>query len=174
MSSPQATSSLHAHTPTELNFWDALKFWFKLGWISFGGPAGQIALMHKTRGGIAAGVLFVLPSLFLLMGLSWLYIAYGQVTWVAELFYGIKPAVTAIVLQAAYRIGSRTLKNNFLWAVAAASFVAILALSVPLLDIASACMAVGATMALFKYKRNVMHVIAMCGFLGMAVHALLH
>ncbi|MEY2946962.1 MAG: Chromate transport protein, partial [Pseudomonadota bacterium] len=173
MSSPQATSSLHAHTPTELNFWDALKFWFKLGWISFGGPAGQIALMHeelvvrkrwisekrflhalnycmllpgpeaqqlatymgwlmhKTRGGIAAGVLFVLPSLFLLMGLSWLYIAYGQVTWVAGLFYGIKPAVTAIVLQAAYRIGSRTLKNNFLWAIAAASFVAIFALSVP-------------------------------------------
>ena len=175
MSSPQATSTIQAHLqmPTELSFWDALKFWFKLGWISFGGPAGQIALMHeelviskrwisekrflhalnycmllpgpeaqqlatymgwlmhKTRGGIAAGVLFVLPSLFLLIGLSWLYIAFGQVTWVAGLFYGIKPAVTAIVLQAAYRIGSRTLKNNFLWAVAAASFVAIFALSVP-------------------------------------------
>lgn len=175
MSSPQATSTIQAHLqkPTEISFWDALKFWFKLGWISFGGPAGQIALMHeelvirkrwisekrflhalnycmllpgpeaqqlatymgwlmhKTRGGIAAGVLFVLPSLFLLMGLSWLYIAYGQVTWVAGLFYGIKPAVTAIVLQAAYRIGSRTLKNNFLWAIAAASFVAIFALSVP-------------------------------------------
>jgi chromate transporter len=160
-------------TSKEISFWDALKFWFKLGWISFGGPAGQIALMHeelvvrkrwisekrflhalnycmllpgpeaqqlatymgwlmhKTRGGIAAGVLFVLPSLFLLIGLSWLYIAYGQVSWVAGLFYGIKPAVTAIVLQAAYRIGSRTLKNNFLWAVAAASFVAIFALNVP-------------------------------------------
>jgi chromate transporter len=88
-------------------------------------------LMHKTRGGIAAGVLFVLPSLFLLIGLSWLYIAYGQVTWVAGLFYGIKPAVAAIVLQAAYRIGSRVLQNNLLWAIAAASFVAIFALNVP-------------------------------------------
>jgi chromate transporter len=88
-------------------------------------------LMHKTRGGIAAGVLFVLPSLFLLIGLSWLYIAYGQVTWVAGLFYGIKPAVAAIVLQAAYRIGSRVLLNNLLWAIAAASFVAIFALNVP-------------------------------------------
>jgi chromate transporter len=86
--------------------------------------------MHKTRGGIAAGVLFVLPSLFLLIALSWLYIAYGQVAWVAGLFYGIKPAVTAIVVQAAHRIGSRALKNNFLMAIAAASFVAIFALNV--------------------------------------------
>ena len=160
-------------TPTEVSFWQALLFWLKLGFVSFGGPAGQIALMHeelvvrrkwlsekrflhalnycmllpgpeaqqlatyigwlmhKTRGGIAAGVLFVLPSLFLLIGLSWLYIAYGQVTWVAGLFYGIKPAVAAIVLQAAYRIGSRVLLNNLLWAIAAASFVAIFALNVP-------------------------------------------
>ena len=160
-------------TPTEVSFWQALLFWLKLGFVSFGGPAGQIALMHeelvvrrkwlsekrflhalnycmllpgpeaqqlatyigwlmhKTRGGIAAGVLFVLPSLFLLVGLSWLYIAYGQVTWVAGLFYGIKPAVAAIVLQAAYRIGSRVLLNNLLWAIAAASFVAIFALNVP-------------------------------------------
>ena len=156
-----------------VSFWQAFMFWLKLGFISFGGPAGQIALMHeelvvrrkwlsekrflhalnycmvlpgpeaqqlatyigwlmhKTRGGVAAGVLFVLPSLFLLMGLSWLYIAYGQVTWVAGLFYGIKPAVAAIVLQAAYRIGSRVLQNNLLWAIAAASFVAIFALNVP-------------------------------------------
>ena len=156
-----------------VSFWQALMFWLKLGFVSFGGPAGQIALMHeelvvrrkwlsekrflhalnycmllpgpeaqqlatyigwlmhKTRGGIAAGVLFVLPSLFLLIGLSWLYIAYGQVTWVAGLFYGIKPAVAAIVLQAAYRIGSRVLQNNLLWAIAAASFVAIFALNVP-------------------------------------------
>jgi chromate transporter len=156
-----------------VSFWQAFMFWLKLGFVSFGGPAGQIALMHeelvvrrkwlsekrflhalnycmllpgpeaqqlatyigwlmhKTRGGIAAGVLFVLPSLFLLIGLSWLYIAYWQVTWVAGLFYGIKPAVAAIVLQAAYRIGSRVLQNNLLWAIAAASFVAIFALNVP-------------------------------------------
>ena len=156
-----------------MSFWQALRFWFKLGFISFGGPAGQIAimheelvvrrrwlsekrflhalnycmvlpgpeaqqlatyigwLMHKTRGGIAAGALFVLPSLFMMIGLSWLYIAFGHVTWVAGMFYGIKPAVTAIVVQAAHRIGSRALKNNFLIAIAAASFVAIFALNVP-------------------------------------------
>jgi chromate transporter len=156
-----------------VSFWQAFVFWLKLGFISFGGPAGQIAimheelvvrrrwlsekrflhalnycmvlpgpeaqqlatyigwLMHKTRGGIAAGVLFVLPSLFMLIGLSWIYMAYGHVTWVAGLFYGIKPAVTAIVLQAAHRIGSRALKNNLLLAIAAASFVAIFALNLP-------------------------------------------
>ena len=156
-----------------VSFWQAFVFGLKLGFISFGGPAGQIAimheelvvrrrwlsekrflhalnycmvlpgpeaqqlatyigwLMHKTRGGIVAGVLFVLPSLFLLIALSWIYIAYGQVAWVAGLFYGIKPAVTAIVIQAAHRIGSRALKNNFLMAIAAASFVAIFALNVP-------------------------------------------
>ena len=159
--------------PNPVGFWLALGFWLKLGFISFGGPAGQIAimheelvvrrrwisekrflhalnycmvlpgpeaqqlatyigwLMHKTRGGIVAGVLFVLPSLFLLIALSWIYIAYGQVAWVAGLFYGIKPAVTAIVIQAAHRIGSRALKNNLLLAIAAASFVAIFALNVP-------------------------------------------
>ena len=159
--------------PASVSFWQAFGFWLKLGFISFGGPAGQIAimheelvvrrrwlsekrflhalnycmvlpgpeaqqlatyigwLMHKTRGGIVAGVLFVLPSLFLLIALSWIYIAYGQVAWVAGLFYGIKPAVTAIVIQAAHRIGSRALKNNLLLAIAAASFVAIFALNVP-------------------------------------------
>ena len=165
--------NLQAEAPQAVSFWQALQFWFKLGFISFGGPAGQIALMHeelvvrrrwlsekrflhalnycmvlpgpeaqqlatyigwlmhKTRGGIVAGVLFVLPSLFLLIALSWIYIAYGQVAWVAGLFYGIKPAVTAIVIQAAHRIGSRALKNNLLLAIAAASFVAIFALNVP-------------------------------------------
>jgi chromate transporter len=88
-------------------------------------------LMHRTRGGVVAGVLFVLPSLFLLITLSWIYIAYGEVSVVAGLFYGIKPAVTAIVVQAAYRIGSRALKNKLLWAIAAASFVAIFMLELP-------------------------------------------
>ena len=175
--------------PTEahqaVSFWQALKFWFKLGFISFGGPAGQIAimheelvvrrrwlsekrflhalnycmvlpgpeaqqlatyigwLMHKTRGGIAAGALFVLPSLLILIGLSWIYIALGHVTWVAGFFYGIKPAVTAIVLQAAYRIGSRALKNNLLWAIAAASFVAIFAMNVPFPFIVLAAVVIG-------------------------------
>ncbi|APU30335.1 chromate transporter [Ectopseudomonas alcaliphila JAB1] len=156
-----------------VSFWQALLFWLKLGFISFGGPAGQIAIMHqelvekrrwiserrflhalnycmllpgpeaqqlatyigwllhRTWGGVIAGVLFVLPSLLILIALSWVYIAFGDVPLVAGIFYGIKPAVTAIVLQAAHRIGSRALKNNWLWAIAGASFVAIFALHLP-------------------------------------------
>jgi chromate transporter len=156
-----------------VSFAQALVFWLKLGFVSFGGPAGQIAimhtelverrrwiserrflhalnycmvlpgpeaqqlatyigwLMHRTWGGVVAGALFVLPSLIVLIALSWLYIAYGNVPLVAGLFYGIKPAVTAIVVQAAHRIGSRALKNPWLWSIAAASFVAIFALDMP-------------------------------------------
>ena len=151
----------------------AFAFWLKLGFISFGGPAGQIAvmhqelvenrrwiserrflhalnycmllpgpeaqqlatyigwLMHRTWGGIVAGGLFVLPSLFILIALSWVYMSFGHVPAVAGTLYGIKPAVTAIVLFAAYRIGSRVLRNAALWAIAAAAFVAIFALAVP-------------------------------------------
>jgi chromate transporter len=160
-----------------VSFSDAFTFWLKLGFISFGGPAGQIAimhrelveqkrwisearflhalnycmllpgpeaqqlatyigwLMHRTRGGIVAGVLFVLPSLFILIALSWIYVAFGNVPWVAGLLYGIKPAVAAIVLQAVHRIGSKTLKKPalapVLWAMAAMSFIAIYAFDVP-------------------------------------------
>jgi chromate transporter len=159
--------------PAPITFWEAFRFWLKLGFISFGGPAGQISimhqelvenrrwiserrflhalnycmvlpgpeaqqlatyigwLMHRTWGGVVAGALFVLPSLVILIALSWMYIAFGNVPLVAGLFYGIKPAVTAIVLQAAYRIGSRALKNEMLWAIAAASFVALFALDAP-------------------------------------------
>jgi chromate transporter len=159
--------------PAEVPFGEAWRFWLKLGFISFGGPAGQIAimhtelverrrwiserrflhalnycmvlpgpeaqqlatylgwLMHRARGGIVAGALFVLPSLVILIALSWIYVAFGERPLVAGLFYGIKPAVTAIVLQAAHRIGSRTLRNGWLWAIAGAAFVAIFALSVP-------------------------------------------
>ncbi len=159
--------------PAPITLWQAFGFWLKLGFISFGGPAGQISimhtelvesrrwisekrflhalnycmllpgpeaqqlatyigwLMHRTWGGIVAGALFVLPSLLILIALSWLYITQGQTPLVAGLFYGIKPAVTAIVLQAAHRIGSRALKNNWLWGIAGASFVAIFALNLP-------------------------------------------
>ncbi len=168
-----STIEANAPLPRPVTFWQAFLFWFKLGWISFGGPAGQIAimhqelvenrrwiserrflhalnycmvlpgpeaqqlatyigwLMHRTWGGVVAGVLFVLPSLFILIALSWVYIAFGDVPVVAGLFYGIKPAVTAIVVQAAHRIGSRALKNNWLWGIAAASFVSIFALNIP-------------------------------------------
>lgn len=151
----------------------ALRFWLKLGFVSFGGPAGQIAIMHaelverrrwiserrflhalnfcmvlpgpeaqqlaiylgwllhRTWGGLAAGLLFVLPSLAILIALAWIYVAFGDVPLVAGLFYGIKPAVVAIVLHAAWRIGGRTLNNAALWATAAAAFVALFAFDVP-------------------------------------------
>jgi chromate transporter len=88
-------------------------------------------LMHRTWGGIIAGTLFVLPSLFILILLSWIYLAFGNVPAVAGILYGIKPAVVAIVLFAAYRIGSRALKNGVLWGIAAAAFLAIFAFDVP-------------------------------------------
>jgi chromate transporter len=171
---PQSTDVQHAQDqPIDVTFWQAFLFWLKVGLISFGGPAGQISLMHqelvenrrwiserrflhalnycmvlpgpeaqqlatyigwlmhRTWGGVVAGALFVLPSLVILIALSWIYIAYGEMPLVAGLFYGIKPAITAIVVQAAHRIGTRALKNNYLWAIAAASFVAIFALNVP-------------------------------------------
>jgi len=173
---PPAHSSAPLAAPA-VTFFDALKFWLRLGFISFGGPAGQIAimhrelveekrwisegrflhalnycmllpgpeaqqlatyigwLMHRSLGGLVAGGLFVLPSLFLLVGLSWVYVAFGSVPWVAGLLYGIKPAVAAIVLQAVHRIGSKTLKKPtaapVLWAVAALSFIAIAFLNMP-------------------------------------------
>ncbi len=153
--------------PVPVSFGEAFRFWLKLGFISFGGPAGQIAimhqelverrrwiserrflhalnycmvlpgpeaqqlatyigwLMHRTWGGIVAGSLFVLPSLFILIALSWIYLAFGESPLVAGVLYGIKPAVTAVVLFAAYRIGSRTLRNPVLWAIATAAFLAI-------------------------------------------------
>lgn len=180
-----ATDETRDDCPADVSFWQAFLFWLKLGFISFGGPAGQIAimhqelverrrwiserrflhalnycmvlpgpeaqqlatyigwLMHRTWGGIIAGGLFVLPSLFILIGLSWVYIAFGEVPLVVGLFYGIKPAVTAIVVQAAHRIGSRALKNNVLWAIAAASFVAIFALNVPFPAIVAMAAATG-------------------------------
>jgi len=169
-------------TPT---FAEAFRFWLKLGFISFGGPTGQIAIMHqelverrrwisenrflhalnycmllpgpeatqlatyigwmmhRTWGGIVAGGLFVLPSVFILIALSWIYMAYGDIVWVSGLFHGIKPAVVAIVLAAAHRIGSRALKNAWLWSIAAAAFVAIFALHAPFPAIVLAAAVVG-------------------------------
>ena len=170
---PSSTVEQDLSKPEAISLREAFLFWLKLGFISFGGPAGQISimhqelverrrwiserrflhalnycmllpgpeaqqlatyigwLMHRTWGGLIAGALFVLPSLFILIGLSWVYIAFGEVPVVAGLFYGIKPAVTAIVVQAAHRIGSRALKNNWLWGIAAASFTAIFVFNVP-------------------------------------------
>ena len=150
------------------SFRQAVGFWLWLGCMSFGGPAGQIALMHEelvvrrrwisekrylhalhycmllpgpeaqqlatytgwlmhgTRGGIVAGALFVLPSLVLLIVLSWAYTAWGQHPWGQALLWGLKPAVTALVLQAAYRMAQRTLKARWLWVLAGLSVLGML------------------------------------------------
>ena len=158
-------------SPSQTNagptFSEAFRFWLKLGFISFGGPTGQIAIMqselvekkkwisqsrflhalnycmllpgpeaiqlaiyigwllHKTWGGIVAGVLFLLPSVFILWALSYIYAAFGHVPWIAAVFYGLKPAVMAIVAVAVIRIGRKALRNEIMWALAALAFVAI-------------------------------------------------
>src|SRR5262249_3882278 len=88
-------------------------------------------LMHRAWGGIVAGALFVLPSLFVLIALSWIYMAFGDVPLVAGALYGVKPPGTASALHAAGRMGSRALKSPPLWAIAAAAFIAIYAFAVP-------------------------------------------
>src|SRR5256886_16036306 len=154
-------------------FREAFRFWLKLGFLSFGGPSGQIAMMHaelvekkkwigearflhalnfcmllpgpeaqqlaiyigwllhKTRGGIIAGTLFVIPSILILWALSYVYVAYGNIPWIAAIFYGLKPAVLAIVAAAVIRIGSKALKNAVMWSLALAAFVAIYFFRVP-------------------------------------------
>jgi chromate transporter len=174
--------------PAPVSFREAFVFWLKLGFISFGGPAGQISimhqelvenrrwiserrflhalnycmvlpgpeaqqlatyigwLMHRRLGGIVAGALFVLPSLAILIALSWVYVAFGNVPWVAGLLYGIKPAVAALVVQAVHRMATKTMKNPrrapVLPALAAMSFVAISIFDVPfpaVVLVAAAC-----------------------------------
>ncbi|MBX3741278.1 MAG: chromate efflux transporter [Akkermansiaceae bacterium] len=176
------------------SFRDALRFWWKLGWISFGGPAGQISIMHKeiverrkwmaedhflhalnfcmllpgpeaqqlatylgwrlhgAKGGIAAGVLFVLPSVFLLLGLSWLYMAGGGVAWVEGMFYGLIPAVIAIVAGAVRRIGSKVLKTPGLWLVTVAAFIAIFVFKVSFVIILAVAALVGLAGGKFMRK----------------------
>ena len=156
-----------------VTFREAARFWVKLGFINFGGPAGQIAIMHeeivqrrrwvsngrflhalnfcmllpgpeaqqlaiylgwllhKVRGGLVAGVMFVLPSFFVLLALSWVYVAHGDVTWVSATLAGLAPAVIAIVASATIRIGQKALANGLMAAVAVAAFVAIYVVHVP-------------------------------------------
>ncbi len=159
--------------PDKPSFNEAFRYWLKLGCVSFGGPTGQIAIMHKdlveekrwideehflqalnycmllpgpeaqqltiyigwllhgTPGGIVAGVLFVLPSVFVLLALSWLYAALGNIPAVDAFFYGLKPAVAAIVAEAVIRISKKSLKNAVFVLLAALSFVGIYFLHIP-------------------------------------------
>jgi chromate transporter len=155
-------------------FGEAMRVCLKIGLLGFGGPAGQIALMHRVlveekrwvseqrfltglnfcmllpgpeaqqlaiyvgwllhgmRGGVAAGVLFVLPGFFVLLALSTVYVLYGATRSVGDIFFGLKAAVLAIVIEAVLKVGRRALKNRVHWAVAAAAFLGIFALGVPL------------------------------------------
>ena len=154
-------------------FVEALRFWLKLGFVSFGGPTGQIAIMHAelvekrrwiseerflhalnfcmllpgpeaqqlaiyigwslhgTRGGVVAGGLFVLPAAVILWLLSWLYVSAGDVGWIKAIFYGLQPAVVAIVAMAILRIGRKALRNGLSWLVATLAFVAIFFFKTP-------------------------------------------
>ncbi len=155
------------------SFAEAFRFWIKLGFISFGGPTGQIAIMqtelvekkkwisqsrflhalnycmllpgpeaqqlaiyigwllHKTWGGIVAGSFFVIPSIFVLWALSYIYAAFGNIPSIAAIFYGLKPAVMAIVAVAVIRIGRKALRNEIMWTLAALAFAAIFFFHIP-------------------------------------------
>jgi chromate transporter len=162
---------------------ESLRYWARLGFINFGGPAGQIAIMHDelvdrkqwisnnrflhalnycmllpgpeaqqlaiyigwllngALGGVAAGILFVLPAFFLILGLSWTYAVHGDIGWIAAIFYGLQAAVIALVASAVVRVGFRALGNPLLAVIAAAAFVAIF-----LLDVAFPLIVIGAAL----------------------------
>jgi chromate transporter len=168
-----AAEAASAEREIAIPFADAVRVWLRIALLSFGGPAGQIAvmhrilveekrwigearflhalnycmllpgpeaqqlatyigwLMHRTKGGLVAGTLFVLPGFVSIMALSWIYFLYGNVGPIAALFFGLKAAVLAIVLDAVRRIGSRAIRNRAMLAIAAAAFVAIFAFRVP-------------------------------------------
>jgi chromate transporter len=182
METPTATPTV---APAFPSFREALRYWLRLGCISFGGPAGQIAIMHRElverrrwiseghflhalnfcmllpgpeaqqlatylgwrlhgwRGGVAAGALFVIPSIFILFALSWIYMEHGSVPWLAAIFYGLLAAVIAVVAEAVLRIGKKALKSPSLWLLAAVSFVAIYFFHVSFVIIISAAAAIG-------------------------------
>ena len=168
-----ADTAENIQVPAAPTFTEAVKVWARIGLLSFGGPAGQIALMHKelvedrrwigeqrflhalnycmllpgpeaqqlaiyvgwllhrTVGGLVAGILFVIPGALVMLALSSLYVLYGDMPLVAALFFGVKAAVLAIVIEAVIRIGRRALKNRVMVSIAVAAFIAIYALNVP-------------------------------------------
>ncbi len=182
--------------PAKPTFKEALAFWFKLGWISFGGPAGQIAIMHSylvdkkrwisdrkflhalnycmllpgpeaqqlatytgwllhgTRGGLAAGILFVLPSACILLILSLLYVTVGDIPWVQSLFTGLKPAVVSIVLLAMIKIGKRSLTDWMHYLLAIGSFIAIFFFKISFIWILAASFAIAFISIYLNKKRK--------------------
>jgi chromate transporter len=168
-----AAAKAHDEPSHGVSFGEAMKVWARVAALSFGGPAGQIAvmhriiveekkwigenrflqalnyctllpgpeaqqlaiyigwLMHRTKGGLFAGTLFVLPGLLAIMVLSWIYVLFGKVPAIEGLFFGLKAAVLVIVIEAVLRVGRRALKNNVMVALAAASFIAIFFYDVP-------------------------------------------
>ena len=182
-----AERELHREAGAEArpSWGEALRFWAKLGWISFGGPTGQIAIMHaelvekrrwigeerflhalnfcmllpgpeatqlaiycgwllhRTWGGIVAGVLFVVPSALILWGLSWIYVTYGAVAEIAAVFHGLKAAVLAIVVAAVWRIGKKALNAPWKWAVAAGAFGGIFFFAVPFPAVVASAAVIG-------------------------------
>ncbi|SEW24241.1 chromate efflux transporter [Chitinophaga arvensicola] len=186
------------------DFKEALQFWFKLGWISFGGTAGHIAIMHDSlvdhkkwisnskflhalnhcmilpgpeaqqlaiyigwllhgkKGGLAAGILFVLPSMFILLGLSIIYVLFGSIPWVTALFAGLKPAVIALIFIAMVRIGQKALHGPLHYAVAAMAFICIFFFKTSLLAIIGGTVILGMLVRLVypnalpgKQQRNI-------------------
>ena len=172
------------------SFKEALWFWLKLGFISFGGPAGQIAIMHEllvekkrwisesrflhalnytmllpgpeaqqlatysgwllhgVKGGLVAGLLFILPSVFILLGLSSVYVSYGTIPWVYALFEGLKPAIMSIVLLALIKIGKKSLKHAFHYLMAIGAFIGMYFFNIPFPSII-----IGAFVLYFLTKR---------------------
>jgi chromate transporter len=173
---PSPHADRHPPHPAEAlrpSLWQATRFWIKLGFISFGGPAGQIAIMHselverkkwisnarflnalnycmllpgpeaqqlatyigwllhRIPGGLLAGAFFVIPSVFILFALSYVYAAYGTVAWIAAVFSGLKAAIMAVVVAAVFKIGRKALKNGIMVVIAGLAFIAIYVLKIP-------------------------------------------
>ncbi|MDB5089751.1 MAG: chromate transporter, chromate ion transporter family [Mucilaginibacter sp.] len=182
----------HQQSESRPAFSEALKFWFKLGWISFGGTAGHIALMHDflvdkkkwisnsrffhalslcmllpgpeaqqlaiyigqqlhgKKGGLAAGILFVLPSAFILLGLSIVYVSFGNLPWIYAMFNGLKPAVIALIIIALVKVSQKSLQGFLHYLTAAAAFAGIFFFNIPLLSIIIATIIVALIIRYFK------------------------
>src|SRR3984957_5777283 len=185
------------HTPQRPSFKAALRFWCKLGWISFGGTAAHIAIMHDElvekkrwisnrsflhalshcmilpgpeaqqlaiyvgwklhgkRGGIVAGTLFVLPSMFILLALSVVYVRFGSLPWIAAIFNGLKPVVIALVIVALERVARRAVRGPIQGAIAVGTFAAMFFFEASLVTVMLSAIALG--IALTAVRPDLLH-----------------